>query len=87
MDTLELSPAERDALRALWTAQDRAHPEAFFEHDHRVVRQRGTEAQAEFAIDREILRRLRHRGLLAFNRTKAPRWVFRVEPSATEFTV
>jgi len=87
MNTVELSPADRDVLRALWEAPDRAHPEAFFEHDHRVVRQLGTETQAEFAIDREILRRLRHRGLLAFNRRKAPRWVFRVEPSATEFTV
>jgi hypothetical protein len=50
------------------------------------VRQLGVAEDIVVDADRETVRLLNHRGLLKFDRTKAPRWVFRVSPRATEFT-
>jgi hypothetical protein len=87
IDSIELPDSERDALRALHAATV-AHPLAtWFEHDNAAVHQLGAVENVRIAAGRTTLRRLNHRRLLKFDRTKAPRWVFRLSPIAIEFTV
>jgi hypothetical protein len=81
-----LSDDEAAVLRAIRAAEAANQGAPWFEADDRGVRQLGTALEVAIGAEREILRRLNHRGLLDFDRSKAPRWVFRPRPHATEFT-
>jgi hypothetical protein len=86
MRTIELPDPQRALLTRLQAETDATPHAPWFEHDHRAVRQLGSAEDLTIAADRDVLRALNHRGLLRFDREKAPRWIFRVSPSAVEFT-
>jgi hypothetical protein len=86
IDVLELSDDEREVLRALQLATDADPLAPWFEHDAIGVHQLGAREPAVIPAGRMTIRSLNHRRLLRFDRSKAPRWIFRTAPEASEFT-
>jgi hypothetical protein len=86
MDTAELPDAECDALTMLLAAVAENPAAERFEHDDNGVIQHGDPEEKRYRIDRETIRALNHRGLVEFDRSVAPRWVFQLAVSACEFT-
>ncbi len=81
-ETHDLSTRQTELVHQL-----RATGAPTFEHDHSSIVPLGTAAQVRIQASQDELRtlNLHPARLLDFDRSKAPRWVFTLRPSACEF--
>jgi len=81
-NTHDLSPRHTELLQQLLVTGAPA-----FEHDGRGVIPLATDAQVQISASPDELRtlNLHPARLLNFDRSKAPRWVFALSPTACEF--